>query len=76
MKYAVMSTDVEGRYQTPYTAQCNGVFRHGAQFGDLPVFADHTRKSKMGSRSLCAARLLACDCFHAQLTVHAINLRT
>ena len=33
------------RYQTSYTAPCNGVVRHGAQSGGLRVFTDHTRKN-------------------------------
>ena len=45
-KTSVAVTDIEGRYQTPYTAPCDGVVGHGAQFGGLPVFADHTRKGK------------------------------
>ena len=40
------TTDIHQRYQTSYTARCNGVVSHGAQFGSLRVFADHTRKSK------------------------------
>ena len=39
------TTDIHQRYHTPYTAPCNGVVSHGAQFGGLQVFADHTRKS-------------------------------
>ena len=45
-------TDIEGRYQTPYTAPCNDVVSHGAQIGGLRVFTDHTRKSKRKTNAL------------------------
>ena len=41
-----IATDIEGRYQTPYTTPLNGVVSHGAQIGGLWVFGNHTRKSK------------------------------
>ena len=41
----VQSTDIQGRSQTSYTTPCDGVFSHGAQIGDLQVFANHTRKN-------------------------------
>ena len=50
-----------------------------AKFGGLWFLpATHVKAiaKQMRSRSLRAARLLACDCFHAQPAVHAINLRT
>ena len=33
------------RSQTSYTFLCNGVLSHGAQFGGLQVFADHSCKN-------------------------------
>ena len=53
------TTDIEGRYQTPYTTSCNGVVNHGAQFGVLWVFADHTRaesKRKTNALTIFARR--------------------
>ena len=38
------TTDMQQRYQASYTAPSYGVVSHGAQFGGLWVFADHTRK--------------------------------
>ena len=52
-----------------YTAPCNGVVSHGAQFGDLRVFADHKRKTN--ALTIFVQLLLACDCFHAQPAVYA-----
>ena len=67
-------TDIHRRYQTFYTAPCNGIVSHGAQYGGLRVYG-HTKANakQMRSRSLHAAWLLACDCFHAQPAVYAIN---
>ena len=48
----VVITDKHQRYQTSYTAPCNGVISHGAQFGVLRIFADHTRKSKCKTNAL------------------------
>ena len=50
---SILSTDIEGRYQTPYTVQCNGVVSHGAQIGGLGVFADHTHTQKQ-TQNKCA----------------------
>ena len=42
----VVATDIHQRSQTSYTTPCNGVVSHGAQFGGLRGFADHTRKNE------------------------------
>ena len=63
------------RYQTSNTAPCSGVVSHGAQFGGLRVFTDHTRK-QMRSRSLCAVQHFTHAWLHAQTAVHAGNIRT
>ena len=47
-----MTTDKHQRYQTSYTAPCNGVVSQGAQFRGLWVFTDHTRKSKRKTNAL------------------------
>ena len=39
-------TDIHQTSQTSYTTPCNGVVSHGAQFGSLQVFANHTRENK------------------------------
>ena len=38
-----IATDIEGRYQTPYTTPCNGIVSPGAQFGVFFCPA-HTQK--------------------------------
>ena len=65
------------RYQTPYTALCNGVVRHGAQFGGLQVFVDHTRKGNRKTNALTSfvrhAAFYTHVCLHAYTAVHAVN---
>ena len=39
-----ITTDIQGRSQTLYTALSNGIVSHGAQIAGLGVFADHTEK--------------------------------
>ena len=67
--------NIHGRSQTSYTAPCNGVVSHGAQIGDLWVFADHTRKKtntkQMHPRSLRAERRFTPVNLHAQTAVDA-----
>ena len=41
----VISTDIQGKSQTWYTAPCNGVVSHGDQIGGIRVFADNTRNT-------------------------------
>ena len=70
------ATYIEERYQTSYTALCNGVVSQGAEFGGLRVFADHTRKSKCKTNTFtifasCTV-FLCVFCLHA----HAGNTRT
>ena len=63
---SALATDIHQRYQTSTTALCNGIVSHGAQFGGLQVFADHTRKSK---RKINALMILAhCTAFNAWLS--------
>ena len=50
-------TDIHQRYQTSYTALCNGVVSHGFQFGGLRGFGYRTHKSK---RKTNAFRIFAC----------------
>ena len=59
----IVTTDIEERYQTSYTPQCNGFISHGAQFGGLWAFANHTR----------TAQHLCVFCLHAHTAVHAGN---
>ena len=52
---------------------------HGAQIGDLQVFADHTRKThakQMGPRSLCAVQPFTPVYLHAWTAVDAGDIRT
>ena len=42
---SVKCTDIHQRSQTSYTAPCNGVVSHGAQFGGLRVFCRNKCKS-------------------------------
>ena len=42
----VTTTDVEGRYQTPYTALCKGVISHwGSIWGSSGFCRPHTQKA-------------------------------
>ena len=43
--YCTVPIDIYWRSRTSYTTPCNGIVNHGAQIGDLRVFADHTRKT-------------------------------
>ena len=52
---SVATTDIHQRYQTSYTAPCNRVVSHGAQFGGLRVFADHKRKTNALTILTCRA---------------------
>ena len=71
----VTTTDIHQRYQNSYTAPCNGIISHGARFGSLRVFADHTRKTN--ALTIFADRAASMrDCLHAQTAVHAGNLCT
>ena len=50
-------TDIEGRYQTPYTTPCDGVVSHWAQIGGLQVFCrPHTQKRKTNALTIFARR--------------------
>ena len=44
-------SSIQRRFQTLYTALCNGVVSHGAQIGGLQVFANHTCKNTKQMRS-------------------------
>ena len=44
---SALPTDIQGRSQTSYTAPCYGVVSHGAQIGNLWVFADHACRNKL-----------------------------
>ena len=61
-----------------YTASCNGVVSHGAQFGSLWVFANHTRKSKGKTNAFmiyaCWEVFYACD-RSALYAVHVAVIR-
>ena len=50
---------------------CNGVVSHGAQFGGLQVFADHTRKSKGTTNVFMNFARFMYVCLHTQTYVHA-----
>ena len=71
--------DIHQRSQTSYTTPCNGVISHGAQFGGLRVFANHTCKNK---RKTNAFTILKCPvAFSACLASHSdsgscSNIRT
>ena len=74
-------TDKHQRYQTSYTAPGHVMASSAMRlnlgvFGFLPTTHAKANAKQMRSRSSRAARLSACDCFHAQPAVHAINLRT
>ena len=58
-------TDIHQRYQTSYTAPCNGVVTHGAQFSGLQVFANHSRKNKRKTNvfMIFARHSVFCACF-------------
>ena len=77
----VISTGIQGRSQTLYTALCNGVISHGAQIRGLQVSADHTRKNKC-SQNQCLQNLhplcSVLDVFylHAQTAVYAGDICT
>ena len=70
----VSATDIHQSSQTSYTALCNGVVSHGAEFGGLQVFAA-TSHAKLTQNKcvhdLRAIRHFAFVCLHAQIAVHA-----
>ena len=63
-----VTTYIQGRSKTSYTAPCNGVISHGAQIGCLLVFTNHTRKSWKASTIFMH---FTCVHLHAQTAVDA-----
>ena len=65
------------RSQTLYTAPCNGIVSHGAQIGDMRVFANHAHTQKQNQnqcvqdlcRPCCVLRMFY---LHAQTAVDAV----
>ena len=53
----VQPTDIEGRYQTPYTVPCNGVISHGAQYGVFGFCWPHTQKQTQNKTRRAAFRV-------------------
>ena len=51
-------------YQTSNTALCNGIISHGAQFGGLWVFADHTKANAQSMHPWSFTRVLSSSSDH------------
>ena len=68
-----LTPDKHQRSPTSYTALCNGVVSHGAQFGGLWIFADLACKKQMQNQ--CVHDLCTMRCFTHVLSSHSDNSR-
>ena len=65
----MFTTDIHQRFQTSYTTLCNGVVvSHGARYGGLWVFADHTCKNtcKTNAFTIFARCAKFCACLSSR----------
>ena len=76
MKKWVRATDIQGRSQTSYIAQCNGIVSHEPQIGAIWVFADHTRKNKCVQDLGAPCGVSTHVYLHAQTAVDAADIHT